>query len=115
MKRSPRNNAVTRATVTLTEMLSRRLFLQSGSVSMGAAALAMLLGRDARAEGGLAGMPHLPAKAKRVIWLTQAGAPSQLELLDPKPGLKGRPPQELPASVRGGQRLTGMTAGQARF
>ena len=58
---------------------------------------------------------HFAPKARRVIWLTQAGAPSQLELFDYKPGLKERFDQDVPASVRGTQRLTGMTSGQARF
>src|SRR5579864_3166983 len=96
-------------------LLNRRLFLQSGSVGLGAAALATLLARDARGGHGLSGVPHFPPRAKRVIWLTQAGAPSQLELLDYKPQLKARFNEDLPASVRGSQRLTGMTSGQARF
>jgi hypothetical protein len=54
-------------------------------------------------------------KARRIIYLTQAGAPSQLDLLDPKPGLKRQFDKDLPPSVRQGQRLTGMTAGQKRF
>ncbi len=53
--------------------------------------------------------------AKRVIYLFQSGAPSQIETLDYKPGLKALQGQELPASVRMGQRLTGMTSGQATF
>ncbi len=61
------------------------------------------------------GGPHFPARARRVIYLTQAGAPSQLELFDAKPDLRARFDQDLPSSVRGGQRLTGMTSGQARL
>jgi len=99
----------------LQRQLSRRLFLRSGSVGLGAAALASLLERDARAGGGVPELPHFPPKAKRVIWLTQAGAPSQLELFDYKPHLKERFNEDLPNSVRNGQRLTGMTSGQARF
>jgi hypothetical protein len=95
--------------------LNRRVFLRSSSAGIGAAALATLLERDARAGAGLAGLPHFPAKAKRVIWLTQAGAPSQLELFDHKPHLKERFNEDLPVSVRRGQRLTGMTSGQSRF
>jgi len=53
--------------------------------------------------------------ARRIIWLTQAGAPSQLELLDYKPGLVSQFDKDLPDSVRAGQRLTGMTSGQTRF
>jgi hypothetical protein len=50
-----------------------------------------------------------------VIWLTQAGGPSQLDLFDHKPRLRDQFDHDLPSSVRGVQRLTGMTAGQARF
>jgi hypothetical protein len=104
----------------LQRQLNRRLFLRNSSAGLGAAALATLLQRDARAAGqltqhGLPELPHFPAKARRVIWLTQAGAPSQLELLDYKPHLKERFNEDLPASVRGSQRLTGMTSGQSRF
>jgi hypothetical protein len=59
--------------------------------------------------------PHFAPRAKRIIWLTQAGAPSQLDLFDHKPGLASRFDQDLPDSVRGEQRLTGMTSGQKRF
>ena len=58
---------------------------------------------------------HFPAKAKRVIYLFQEGAPSQLDTFDHKPGLKEFYDKELPPSVRGNQRLTGMTSGQARL
>jgi hypothetical protein len=95
--------------------LTRRHFLGGGSVSLGAAALAMLLERDAFGAAGPRGRTHFPAKAKRVIWLTQAGAPSQLELFDYKPRLMDRFNEDLPDSVRGSQRLTGMTSGQSRL
>jgi hypothetical protein len=58
---------------------------------------------------------QLPAKAKRVIYLFQSGAPSQLELFDYKPKLKEMLGKELPDSIRQGQRLTGMTATQTSF
>lgn len=95
--------------------LTRRQFLGRTSTGIGAAALAALLGRDLHAAGGLAGLPHAAPKARRVIWLTQAGAPSQLELFDYKPNLREQFNKDLPESIRQGQRLTGMTAGQARF
>jgi hypothetical protein len=95
--------------------IARRQFLGRSSVGIGTAALASLLGRDARAGTDSLNRPHFPAKAKRVIWLTQAGAPSQLELFDYKPGLKEQFDQDLPDSVRKGQRLTGMTSGQSRL
>ncbi|MEX2287144.1 MAG: DUF1501 domain-containing protein [Planctomycetaceae bacterium] len=99
------------------QALSRRLFLSSSSTSIGAAALACLLGRDARASAGGSPTPapHFHPRAKTIIWLTQAGAPSQLDLFDYKPGLKDRFDQDLPESIRNGQRLTGMTSGQKRF
>src|SRR5215831_2676096 len=81
-------------------------------------ALGALLRRDqARAgdTGGLPGLPHFPPKAKRVIYLFQSGAPSQMDLFDPKPQLERWRARDLPESVRMGQRLTGMTATQTRF
>jgi hypothetical protein len=91
---------------------TRRLFLGRGSVGIATAALASLVHRDTRAAESA---PHFPPNAKRVIWLTQAGAPSQLELFDYKPGLQRQFDQDLPGSIRQGQRLTGMTSGQARL
>ncbi|MCA9073976.1 MAG: DUF1501 domain-containing protein [Planctomycetaceae bacterium] len=95
--------------------IARRQFLGRGATGIGVAALASLLGQDARSESEVIQQLHIPAKAKRVIWLTQAGAPSQLELFDYKPQLKERFNQDLPDSVRNGQRLTGMTSGQERL
>jgi len=59
--------------------------------------------------------PHFPAKAKRIIYLHMEGGPSQLDLFDYKPELRRRFDQDLPDSIRNGQRLTGMTSGQSRF
>ncbi len=95
--------------------LTRRQFLGRASTGIGAAALASLLNPTLSAAQGVAGIPHFAPKAKRVIWLTQAGAPSQLDLFDYKPGLRELFDKDLPASVRNGQRVTGMTSGQARF
>lgn len=64
---------------------------------------------------GLPNLPHFAAKAKRVIYLFQSGAPSQMDLFDPKPLLNEMYGEELPDSIRLGQRLTGMTAGQTSF
>jgi Protein of unknown function (DUF1501) len=58
---------------------------------------------------------HFAPKARRIIWLTQAGAPSQIDLFDHKPGLAELFDTDLPDSIRDGQRLTGMTSGQKRF
>jgi hypothetical protein len=65
--------------------------------------------------GALPGLPHFAPKAKRVIYLFQSGAPSQFESFDYKPKLSELHETELPDSVRMGQRLTGMTSGQASF
>jgi hypothetical protein len=93
-------------------LLTRRHFFSRASSGLGVAALASLLDRDAQAATGL---PHHAAKAKRVIYLFQHGAPSQLDLFDYKPNLAKVRGKELPESVRMGQRLTGMTAYQANF
>ena len=95
--------------------LARRQFLGCSCAGVGTAALAALLGPEARAAAGLPGFPNFAPRARRVIWLTQAGAPSQVDLFDPKPALAGRFDEDLPDSIRQGQRLTGMTSGQARF
>ena len=102
---------------------NRRQFLQTAGSCLGAAALASLLARDLPAEpagsraaaGGLPGFPNFPARAKRVIYLFQSGAPSQLDLFDEKPKLANLGGTELPDSIRQGQRLTGMTSRQASF
>lgn len=102
----------------LQDSFNRRTFLKQAG-GMGMAAFFGLLSRDALAQqtrkGGLPGLPHFAPKAKRVIYLFQSGAPSQLELLDPKPQLQKYRAQDLPASIRMGQRLTGMTSGQKTF
>src|SRR3954469_25226367 len=96
--------------------LTRRQFLARTTAGVGAAALATLINPHlAHAAGGLPGLPHFAPKAKRIIWLTQGGAPSQLELLDPKPGLEAEFDKDVLESIRNGQRLTGMTSGQKRF
>jgi len=90
---------------------SRRDFLSRGSLGLGAAALGMLSNPGQL----LARTGQLPAKAKRVIYLFQSGAPSQLDMFDYKPLLQKMHGQELPPSVRGETRLTGMSAGQSSF
>ena len=89
---------------------NRRTFLGGGVAGLGALALGSL---DPAFGGSPASGPK--AKAKRVIYLFQSGAPSQFETLDPKPGLVDRFGVELPESVRQGQRLTTMTSGQSSF
>jgi len=98
--------------------MTRRHFFSRTATGLGAAALASLLGDDLSAAGetmGLAGLPHFAPKAKRVIYLFQSGAPSQMELYDHKPRLTDLVGTDLPDSIRKGQRLTGMTATQASF
>ena len=95
--------------------VTRRHFFSLSSTGIGIAALASLLSEDAAAAGGLPGLPHFPPKAKRVIYLFQHGAPSQLDLFDYKPNLAKLRGTELPDSVRKGQRLTGMTSYQTTF
>ena len=81
---------------------TRRYFLgQCTGVSVGAMALQAMGQRE---SSGLPGLPHFAPKAKRVIFLTQSGGPSQLELFDHKPGLMQWAGKELPESVRQGQR-----------
>ncbi len=88
-------------------MLFRRDFL-------GALAASTLLADEAP-RIGLVGMPHFAPKAKRVIFLTQSGGPSQLELFDYKPGLVKMAGMELPDSIRQGQRVTTMTSNQKQL
>ncbi|MBX2916117.1 MAG: DUF1501 domain-containing protein [Cyclobacteriaceae bacterium] len=99
--------------------VTRRHFLGKLSLGLGSAALGSLLIPDlfSKSESSLAtlGLPHFAPKAKRIIYLFQNGAPSQLESFDYKPLLNKMAGQELPASIRMGQRLTGMTSGQSKF
>lgn len=108
--------------------MNRRAFLSKSSVGVGTAALSSLLGLNflnksengiiTPPNGGIKGIlnsPHFAPKAKRVIYLFQSGGPSQLELFDYKPTLIKRRGEELPESIRNGQRLTGMTSGQDSF
>lgn len=95
---------------------SRRRFLLQSASAAGLGALASLLAAESESAGGTSSPAtglHFPAKAKRVIYLFQSGAPSQLDLFDYKPKLTERFGEELPESIRMGQRLTGMTAGQS--
>jgi hypothetical protein len=93
--------------------MARRTFLGKTAGGLGAMALASLgqHGLPLRDRKG----PHFAPKAKRVIYLFQSGGPSQIDLFDFKPGYRTLHGSELPPSVRGNQRVTGMTAGQASF
>ncbi len=108
--------------LTLQDQLNRRIFLNRSAGGLGLAALASLMGSPVRGESptksipiGQPGLPHFTPKAKRVIYLFQSGAPSQMDLFDPKPKLADRRGEDLPDSIRQGQRLTTMTSGQAKF
>ena len=98
-------------------MIGRRQFFLRNANGIGAAALTSLLGggEAQAASTALPGLPHHAPKAKRVIYLFQFGGPSQIDLFDPKPGLAKLQGADLPASIRQGQRLTTMTAGQSTF
>ncbi|MCY4224615.1 MAG: DUF1501 domain-containing protein [Bacteroidetes bacterium] len=100
--------------------MNRRHFFSKLSLGIGSAALASLVGcgpssNEMAAKTTLQGVlssPHLTPKARRVIYLFQSGGPSQLELFDYKPTLQSMRGEDLPESIRMGQRLTGMTAFQ---
>ena len=101
-------------------LLTRRHFFSRMGLGIGTAALASLLNENGLAQSnaagiGLPGLPHFAPKAKRVIFLFQAGGPSQLDLFDHKPNLEKMRGENLPDSIRQGQRLTGMTAHQTNF
>ena len=101
----------------LVTSMNRRIFLKNGLVSLGSAALASMAGTEKTPllSSKSNDLPHFSPKAKRVIYLHQSGAPSQLELFDYKPKLMEMFGQELPDSIRKGQRVTGMTADQRSF
>jgi uncharacterized protein (DUF1501 family) len=88
---------------------TRRHFFSRAATGLGIPALASLLPGGPRA----APQRHFPATAKRVVFLHQSGGPSQLDLFDYKPVLKKHAGADLPASIRMGQRITGMTSGQS--
>ncbi len=92
-----------------------RLSLGIGSVALGSLLIPDLFGGEHTEETILNHLPQFAPKAKRIIYLFQNGAPSQLDLFDYKPKLQEMFGQELPASIRNGQRLTGMTADQTKF
>src|SRR5215831_2014016 len=93
---------------------SRRELLARAGYGVGAAALHALLGGQQAAAADRP-FPNFAPRAKRVIFLFQAGGPSHLDLLDYKPAMKGRFDQDIPPSIFGGQRVTGMVAQQDRF
>jgi uncharacterized protein (DUF1501 family) len=100
--------------------MTRRQLLGRAGMGIGGVALASLmnpklLAAPAVKVPGTLTATHFPAKAKRVIYLVMSGGPSHIDLLDYKPQLKQHQGEELPASIRMGQRVTGMTSGQKSF
>src|SRR5437773_11358553 len=104
-------------------LLTRRQLFGRTAAGIGTAALASLLNPqlfaapEAKQPGvpGVLNDPHFAPKAKRVIYLFMSGGPSHIDLFDYKPRLKELHGTELPASIRMGQRITGMTSGQSTF
>ncbi len=101
-------------------LLTRRQLFGRAAGGIGVAALASLLNPDLQAAQadkvpGAIEVLHYPARAKRIIYLVMSGGPSHIDLLDYKPQLKKHHGEELPGSIRMGQRVTGMTAGQKSF
>ena len=105
---------------------TRRKFLGNMAMGLGTAALGSLLPKSALGgpmvspgtdalRNGMLGATHFAPKAKRGIYLFMSGAPSQMDMFDYKPQMKALFDQDLPDSIRNGQRLTGMTSGQDRF
>src|SRR3954465_11718644 len=108
-------------------LLTRRQFFGRTAAGIGTAALASLLnpqlftGASAAASAGAPAMGgvlkalHFAPTAKRVIYLFMSGGPSHIDLFDYKPKLRELHGTELPATIRMGQRITGMTSGQKSF
>ncbi|MCG3129248.1 MAG: hypothetical protein CHACPFDD_04169 [Phycisphaerae bacterium] len=100
-------------------LLTRRQLFGRAAAGVGTAALASLLNPAMSLASGIAGphpgAPHFAPRAKRVIYLFMSGGPSQMDLFDYKPKMGELHGQDLPKSVRMGQRITGMTSNQARL
>ena len=108
----------------------RRTFLSStAGLSLGSMGLSALLADDSQKKPapknadqrldpkgyrGLKGVPHLPPKVKRVIWMMQSGAPSHVDLFDHKPELAKRRGEQIPESIHKGQKLSTMTASKGK-
>ena len=96
-------------------LINRRQFFGKAASGLGAAALGSMMGNSLLGQDSSNPFPNFAPKAKRVIYLFQSGAPSQMDLFDWKPNMKKQFDTELPESIIQGQRLTGMTSGQKRF
>ncbi len=100
----------------------RRVFLGDATRGLGSIALGSLLfpelslaNETKRSNGGVSGLPHFAPKAKRVVCLFQSGGLSHVDLFDDKPMLHEHAGKEIPPSIKGTQRLTGMTSGQSAY
>ena len=103
---------VLRNIISQQDQLNRRAFLEGSAHGIGSLSLASLLSEEAQASCHDLEYKHSIPRAKRVIYLFQSGGPSQIDLFDPKPHLEKSRGEELPDSVRGGQRITTMTSKQ---
>ncbi|MEM1440958.1 MAG: DUF1501 domain-containing protein [Verrucomicrobiota bacterium] len=107
------------------QLMTRRSLFGKTAAGLGGVALGQMMSQDSSAalldaggatsQNGLPGLPHFAPKAKRVIYLFQSGGPSHVDLFDGKDFLDQNHGGDLPDSVRGNQRLTGMTARQSSF
>lgn len=101
------------------EAYTRRQFFRKTGTGLGVAAMASLLGKEGLSAAqpmGNMSIPQFAPKAKRAIYISLIGAPSQLDTFDYKPELKKRFKEDLKTYLaKEGERLTGMTAGQAAF
>jgi uncharacterized protein (DUF1501 family) len=101
------------------QLLTRRQLFGRTATGIGTVALASLLNERLFAQAAETNasrlVPHFTPKAKRIIYLFMSGGPSHIDLFDYKPNLQKYHGQELPASIRMGQRITGMTSGQNSF
>ena len=103
------------------QQLLRRTFLGDAMRGLGGIALGSLLfpsvsqANSQSRSGGLSGLPHFAPRAKRVVCLFQSGGLSHVDLFDDKPMLHEHAGKEIPPSIKGTQRLTGMTSGQSAY
>ena len=117
-QRSRHSTIASRANHSWNTEIERRTFLKRQGVGLGTAALASLLQRESASAGGIAGaaggLPNLPVKAKRVIFLCMAGGPSHLETFDYKPQLDAMSGQPMPASFTEGQPIAQLQGQELR-
>ena len=100
-------------------LATRRTFLTQAAGGIGSVALGSLMAQDlfgkSASAASVGGLPHFAPRAKRVVCLFQSGGLSHVDLFDDKPALHAHAGEEIPPSVKGSQRLTGMTSGQSAY